>query len=122
MLTTDQTQYMQEPLAILYPSRVSSVQDTVLGYPALSEEALGWLAYLNRKIGLQGSWAKSGRPHEAWDNRSGAPVQSLYRYDLTYGSMALGLMADIKPAWREGYAKILGFLSDRMLEYWAFAD
>ena len=110
---------IREPL---YPARISSCQDTVLGYPALSEEALGWLAYLYRKVGFGGKWTKDVRPHEAWDNMSGAPVQDLYRYDLTYATFALALMADITPAWREGYSTILSFLNDRMLEYWAFVD
>src|SRR5262245_7879854 len=71
---------------------------------------------------LWGKWTKDTRPHEAWDNMSGAPVQDLYRYDLTYATFALALMADVTPAWREGYSAILSFLNDRMLEYWSFVD
>ena len=113
MLRNQQAARFDEMLTPLYPAPVSSLHDTVLGYPALSEEAMGWLAYMNRKVELDGTWSKDGKPHEAWDNVSGAPVQNLYRYDLTYGSFAVAMMAELTPAWREGYSKILGFLVDR---------
>ena len=122
MLSNQQAARFDEMLTPLYPAPVSSLHDTVLGYPALSEEAMGWLAYMNRKVELDGTWAKDGKPHEAWDNVSGAPVQNLYRYDLTYGSFAVAMMAELTPAWREGYSKILSFLVDRYFEYWAFCD
>jgi len=121
-LEREQTALLGELREPLYPARISSCQDTVLGYPALSEDALGWLAYLYRKVGFGGKWTEDTRPHEAWDNMSGAPVQDLYRYDLTYATFALALMADITPAWREGYSAVLSFLNDRMLEYWSFVD
>lgn len=122
MLRNQQAARVDEMRVPLFPAPVSSLNDTVLGYPALSEEAMGWLAYMHRKVGLGGTWAKDGKPHEAWDNISGAPVQNLYRYDLTYGSFALAMMAELTPAWREGYSKLLGFLVDRYFEYWAFCD
>lgn len=106
----------------LYPAATSSVQDVVPGYPILSEEAIGWLAYMNRKVEFGGVWSKDSRPHESWDNLTGPPVGTQHRYDLTYATFALALMADATPAWREAYSKILGFMADRMLEYWSFWD
>jgi hypothetical protein len=122
MLAREQAAVLRDLPEPLYPTRISSCQDTVLGYPALSEEAIGWLAYMHRKTGLEGIWTKDGRPHEAWDNISGAPITNQYRYDLTYATFALALMADITPAWREVYSPILSFLADHMVEYWSFAD
>ena len=50
MLRSQQAARFDEMPTPLYPAPVSSLHDTVLGYPALSEEAMGWLAYMNRKV------------------------------------------------------------------------
>src|SRR5438477_5731113 len=53
MLQREQAAILRDMPEPLYPTRISSCQDNVLGYPALSEEAIGWLAYMHRKTGLE---------------------------------------------------------------------
>jgi len=90
--------------------------------PALSAEAMGWLAHLDRKVGLGGTWTKNDQVGPQWDTKSFVPTMYFPRYELTWLSWSMGLMAETTPAWREEYAKILGFLGDRFLEYWSFAE
>ena len=59
MIRNQQAARLDEMMPPLYPAPVSSLHDTVLGYPALSEEAMGWLAYMNRKVELDGTWSKA---------------------------------------------------------------
>ncbi|MBM4187954.1 MAG: hypothetical protein FJ206_11670 [Gemmatimonadetes bacterium] len=86
----------------------------------LSDEAMGWLAHLDRKVSLGGTWHKEDIVGPQWDTTSFAPTMQYARYELTWLSWSMGLMAETTPAWREEYAKILGFLGDRYLEYWSF--
>jgi len=86
----------------------------------LSDEALGWLAHLHRKVSLGGTWHKEDKVGPQWDTTSFAPTMQYARYELTWLSWSMGLMAETTPAWREEYARILGFLGDRYLEYWSF--
>ena len=84
---------------------------------ALSAEAMGWLAHLHRKVSLGGTWTKHDVIGPQWDTRSFEPTMHYARYELTWLSWSMGLMAETTPAWREEYARILGFLADRYLEY-----
>jgi hypothetical protein len=89
---------------------------------ALSVEAMGWLAHLHRKVGLGGTWTKHDVVGPQWDTRSFEPTMHYARYELTWLSWSMGLMAETTPAWREEYARILGFLADRYIEYWSFYE
>jgi Linalool dehydratase/isomerase len=89
---------------------------------ALSPEAMGWLAHLHRKVSLGGTWNKGDTVGPQWDTVSFAPTMHYARYELTWLSWSMGLMAESTPAWREEYARILGFLADRYLEYWSFYE
>lgn len=91
-------------------------------YPALSREAAGWLRYMRRKVRIADDWRKGGRPSEAWDARTSPPTLNWHRFDLTFASIAIALMADVTPAWREAYAEILDSLALRMTTYWAWHD
>jgi hypothetical protein len=108
--------------AVISPVPVRSSSKIITGQPALTEEAMGWLAFLHRKVGFGGTWFKDDVVHPSWDNLTGAPIGVYHRYDLSYATMALGLMADQTPAWREEYSRILGYVADRMLEYWSHWD
>jgi hypothetical protein len=108
---------------VLYPPLTSSIDtDVVPGYPALSDEAAGWLKYMHRKIQLPSTWTKDGKPHEAWDHQTLPPVLDMYRYDLTFSTFAIAMMAEVTPAWREVYAKILDHNAEKMTSYWAWWD
>ena len=91
-------------------------------YPALSKRSVGWLRYLYRKATTPDNWDRGGRPHPHWDNRSDAPELSWHRFDLVTSSYAVALMADVTPAWREVYGRILDELVFRHTGWWAAAD
>ncbi|WP_399896443.1 hypothetical protein ACGH7X_41395 [Streptomyces sp. BBFR51] len=105
-----------------FRGRVRSSREIVPGVPSLSDEAIGWLAHLNRKVDFGGTWTIEDTPHESWDDRSFTPFGNFARYDLTWSQWSLALMAETTPAWREIYTKILGFSSDRYLEYWSLYE
>ena len=90
--------------------------------PRLNRKTLGWLSYLHRKSLTEDDWSEDGEPLGWWDKTSNPPVLSFARFDLSESSYALGLMADVTPAWREVYSKILKGLSERHLTYWAAYD
>jgi hypothetical protein len=90
--------------------------------PELHEQSLGWLRYLHRKATTPDSWDRDGRPHEHWDDRTGAPMLSWHRFDLVDSSYALALMCDVTPAWREVYSEILDELCVRHTGWWAASD
>ena len=91
-------------------------------YPSLNEKTLGWLTFLHRKVSINDDWSEDGEPLEWWDKTSNPPVLNFARFDLSESSYALGLMADVTPAWREAYAFILKGLSERHLTFWAAYD
>jgi hypothetical protein len=105
-----------------FPARVMSSDDIIPGKGYLTDEAIGWLTYLDRKTTFDDSWFKDDSVHPSWDNMTGAPIGVYHRYDLSYATYALGLMAENTPAWREEYGKVLGYMADRFLEYWAMWD
>jgi hypothetical protein len=89
----------------------------------LDERSLGWLRYLHRKATTPDDWSQSGPgPHPHWDNQTGPPMLSWHRFDLIDSSYAVALMADITPAWREVYARILDELVARHTTWWAASD
>lgn len=105
-----------------FPARVTSSNEIIPGKTLLTDEALGWLAFLGRKTTFNDSWFKDDAVHPSWDNYTGAPIGVYHRYDLSYATYSLGLMAENTPAWREEYGKVLGYMADRFLEYWAMWD
>ena len=105
-----------------FAGRVTSSDQFLPGKTHLTDEAMGWLAYLDRKTTLNETWFKEDAMHEAWDNKTQPPIMPYYRYDLTYATYGLGLMAENTPAWREQYGKILKYAADRFLEYHAMWD
>ncbi len=70
----------------------------------LSDRSLGWLRYLYWKAHTLDDWDCEGRPHPHWDDRSGPPMASWARLDLTDSGYPMGLMAQMTPAWREPYS------------------
>jgi len=94
----------------------------------LSLRARGWLHHLWRKAtaphgsGKEDDWTASGKPHEWWDMRTGAPMNSFPRFDLHESSYAVALMSERTPAWREVYVKILDGLTSRYITHWAAVD
>jgi hypothetical protein len=90
--------------------------------PTLDERSVGWLRYLHRKATTPDSWEKDGEPHEHWDDTSDPPMLCWHRFDLIDSTYAVALMADITPAWREVYARILDELIFRHTGWWAARD
>lgn len=89
---------------------------------ALSDEALGWLAHLHRKVTLGGTWTKEDTVGPQWDTTSFVPTMGYARYEPTWLAWSMGLMVETTPAWREEYQRVLGFLSDRLMEYWSIYE
>jgi hypothetical protein len=89
---------------------------------ALSDRDLGWLRYLHRKATTPDSWDKDDHPHEHWDNVSTPPMLCFHRFDLIDSTYAVALMADVTPAWREVYGRILDELIFRHTGWWAAED
>lgn len=105
------------------PYKVTSMRELTPGKPTLTDEAMGWLAYSNRRTStLGGKWGKGDAVHASWDNKTGTPIDNYYRYDLTFSTFAIAMMAEHTPAWREVYSNILDFTAQRFLEYWTFFD
>ncbi len=88
----------------------------------LSERARGWLRFLYRKATTNDDWSKEGRPSELWDAKTLPPFLNWHRFDLTESSLALALMADVTPAWREVYGDLLDRMTQRYTTYWAAKD
>ena len=92
------------------------------GPPRLDDRSVGWLRYLFRKATTPDSWDREGEPHEHWDDTSDPPMLCWHRFDLIDSTYAVALMADITPAWREVYARILDELIFRHTGWWAAED
>ena len=91
-------------------------------HPILNERAQGWLNFLYLKATTQDDWSENGSPNEWWDQTSTAPMCSFPRFDLQESTYAIGLMADLTPAWREVYSEILDEIAERSITYWAAVD
>ena len=88
----------------------------------LAARSVGWLRYLYRKATTPDSWEREGRPHPHWDDLSDPPMLCWHRFDLIDSTYAIALMADVTPAWREVYARILDELIFRHTGWWAARD
>lgn len=106
------------------PYKVNSMREITPGIPALTDEAMGWLAYSHRRTTVlaAGKWGKDDQVHKSWDNFTGDPIDNYYRYDLTFSTFAIALMAEHTPAWREVYTDILDVTLQRFMEYWTLFD
>lgn len=91
-------------------------------YPFLNRRTLGWLRFLYEKATTPDDWSSIGVPHPWWDRYSAPVVLSYGRFDLSYSTYALLLMADQTPAWREVYTKIADRLAQRYPTYWGAID
>ena len=88
----------------------------------LNPRARGWLHFLWRKATTPDDWSEDGEPHPWWDRYSTPPMLNFPRFDLSESGYAVAVMADMTPAWREVYDRILGELVERHLTYWAAID
>ena len=88
----------------------------------LGPRARGWLQYLWRKSTTPDDWSEDGEPHPWWDRYSTPPMTSFPRFDLSESSYALAMMADVTPAWREVYTRILDEIVERHTTFWAAVD
>lgn len=106
------------------PFKVNSMREITPGIPALTDEAMGWLAYTHRRTTVLGAgkWGKDDAVHNAFDNFTGDPIDNYYRYDLTFSAFSVALMAEQTPAWREAYTDFLDVTLQRFMEYWTFFD
>ena len=75
---------------------------------------------MRRKVHIEDDWSKAGRPSEAWDDRTSPPTLNWHSFDLTFSAIAIAMMAEVTPAWREIYEDILDSLAQRMTTYWAW--
>jgi hypothetical protein len=91
-------------------------------YPLLNERSRGWLRHLWRKATTPDDWSRLGEPHPWWDRYTMEPMLSFPRFDLEESSYAVAMMADVTPAWREVYTRILDELLRRHTAYWAAVD
>ncbi len=90
--------------------------------PELNPRARGWLRFLWRKATTPDDWSASGEPHAWWDRYSSEPVMNFARFDLSESAYAVAVMADVTPAWREAYGRILDELVRRHTTHWAAID
>ena len=91
-------------------------------YPTLNRRTRGWLQFLWEKSTTDDDWSSAGVPHQWWDRYSAPVVLSYGRFDLSFSSYALLLMADQTPAWREVYTEIADGLASRYPTYWGAID
>ncbi len=83
----------------------------------LNDRARGWLRFLWHKATTPDDWSEDGVPHPWWDRYSTAPMMNFPRFDLSESCYAVGIMADMTPAWREVHGRILEELAERHLTY-----
>ena len=91
-------------------------------FPTLNRRTRGWLRFLWDKTTTDDDWSSAGVPHQWWDRYSVPVVLSYGRFDLSFSSYALLLMADQTPAWREVYTQIADGLASRYPTYWGAID
>ena len=91
-------------------------------FPTLNRRTRGWLRFLWDKTTTDDDWSSTGVPHQWWDRYSVPVVLSYGRFDLSFSSYALLLMADQTPAWREVYTQIADGLASRYPTYWGAID
>ena len=91
-------------------------------FPTLNGRTRGWLRFLWEKATTDDDWSSAGVPHQWWDRYSAPVVLSYGRFDLSFSSYALLLMADQTPAWREVYTRIADGFAGRYPTYWGAID
>ena len=91
-------------------------------FPTLNRRTRGWLRFLWEKATTEDDWGAHGVPHPWWDRYTAPVVLSYGRFDLSYSTYALLLMADQTPAWREAYTRIADGLASRYPTYWGAID
>ena len=91
-------------------------------FPTLNRRTRGWLRFLWEKSTTPDNWGAHGVPHQWWDRYTAPVVTSYGRFDLSYSSYALLLMADQTPAWREVYTQISDGFASRFPTYWGAID
>ena len=90
--------------------------------PRLNDRTQGWLRFIWDKATTPDDWSSQGQPHPWWDRTSTPPFCTFPRFDLHETGYTLPLMADVTPAWREAYARILDELVGRYTTFWAAID
>ena len=91
-------------------------------FPTLNGRTRGWLRFLWEKTTTEDDWGAHGVPHPWWDRYTLPVVLSYGRFDLSYSTYALLMMADQTPAWREVYTDIADGLASRYPTYWGAID
>ena len=91
-------------------------------FPTLNRRTRGWLRFLWEKSTTPDDWGAHGVPHPWWDRYTAPVVLSYGRFDLSYSSYSLLLMADQTPAWREVYTQISDGFTSRFPTYWGAID
>ena len=92
------------------------------GIPSLSPRAQGWLKHIWTKATTPDDWSITGKPAPWWDSLTGSPMTNYPRFDLQESSYSVGIMADVTPAWRECYSKILDEMTKRYVQHWGAVD
>lgn len=83
----------------------------------------GWLRYLERKLSLAGDdWSHSGTPAPAWDNISGAPTTSWYRFDAIGVATTYALAAQAATLPTDAAVAALDALIERLCRYHGFNE
>ncbi len=91
-------------------------------FPAMNRRTLGWLRLLWEKATTQDDWSSNGIPHPWWDRYTSPVVLSYGRFDLSFSSYGVLMMADQTPAWREAYTRITDEFAKRYPTYWGAVD
>ena len=103
-------------------ARTTSGPQVDVGYPSLTEEALGQLKLAWRLAHEVDDWTKGGRISDGFDRWTGWPYMAKLTYDLTYAIRMLAKMAQETPAWREVYVDAGDRFAQRMTQYAAWYD
>ena len=105
------------------PRRKVSPYIADMELPSLAEWGRGWLRYLERKLSLPNDdWSRSGTPSAAWDNKSGAPTTSWYRFDGIGMTLTLALAAKAGTMDRNTAISSLDGICDRLRQYHGFNE
>jgi hypothetical protein len=99
-----------------------AVAGTVAGYPALSDEAVGYLRLSWRRAIEDDDWSKGGELSLGWDRWTCWPYIAKTTYHLTFSMLLMGKMANETPAWREVYTDIARRTVDRSRQYAGWYD
>jgi len=94
-----------------------------MGSSDLQDRGVGWLRYLDRKLGLDDDdWSRSGSPAAAWDNMSGAPTTNWYRFDAIGVATTIALAARGGSIGSEPAVAALDGIVERLCRYHGFNE